>query len=755
MSAVPSTEERVQQTARTIFAAMAGEKPGRLSKERLQGEMMEWAMADERLKVEMLRFVDVFPTLRSSPEIARHLREYFAREGVAAPAALRWGISLTGQRSPVAPLASAVIRRQMKGFAQRFIVGRDARSAVPALRALRGDGIGFTLDVLGEATVSDTEGRAYQQVYLDLLDGLAAEAASWPAVPVIDQAAWGPLPRVNLSLKITSLYSQIDPVDFEGSVAAVKDLLRPVFRKGIETCSALTLDLEQFRFRDLTLEVFMSLLDEKEFRDYHDAGVVLQAYLRDADQDLTRLLAWARDRGRTFDLRLVKGAYWDYETVIAAQEGWPVPVFTHKPDTDAMYEKLTRVMLSEPDIVRSAFASHNVRSLAVAIETARELGLAQDAFELQMLHGMGDPIKAAVRGLGLRLREYAPVGELIPGMAYLVRRLLENTANDSFLRQTFVEGTAVDELLRPPETSPDFGAAPRRLPVVEPTDPQQPGPFRNRPHADFSRRENREAYDAALAEIRGRFGARYPLRIGGRDIETARTLDSVNPAAPDEVVGTVAYGGRAEAEAAVAAARAAVPAWRDATPADRASVLFRAAELMRAETMELSALMTLEAGKTRDARPTATWTRRSTSSSTTGARCCAWARPGAWATRPASTTSTSTSRAGVALVVAPWNFPLAILTGMTSAALVAGNPVIVKPAGSDARRRRADGPPPGGRRSAVRHGQLPAQSRRRGRGLPRSPPRRRPHRLHRLHGGRLAHHQPGGPAPRRRGREAR
>ena len=339
MNAVPSTEDRVQQIAREIFAAMAGEKSGRLSKERLQGEMMEWAMADERLKVEMLRFVDVFPTLRSRPEIARHLREYFAREGVAAPAALRWGISLTGRRSPVAPLASAVIRSQMKAFAQRFIVGRDARGAVPALRALRGDGVGFTLDVLGEATVSDAEGRAYQQVYLDLLDGLASEAASWPAIPVIDQAAWGPLPRVNLSLKITSLYSQIDPVDFRGSVAAVKDLLRPVFRKGVETGAALTLDLEQFRFRDLTLEVFTSLLDEEEFHDFHDAGVVLQAYLRDADQDLARLLAWARDRGRPFNLRLVKGAYWDYETVIAAQEGWPVPVFTHKPDTDAMYEK--------------------------------------------------------------------------------------------------------------------------------------------------------------------------------------------------------------------------------------------------------------------------------------------------------------------------------------------------------------------------------------------------------------------------------
>jgi len=680
VSTVPSTEARVQDTARAIFAAMAREKPGRLSRERLQGEMMEWAMADERLKVEMLRFVDVFPTLRSRPEIARHLREYFAREGVAAPAALRWGIGLTGRHSPVAPLASAVIRRQMTGFARRFIVGRDARSAVPALRALRDSGVGFTLDVLGEATVSDAEGHAYQQTYLDLLDGLAAEAALWTAVRVVDDASWGPLPRVNLSLKITSLYSQIDPVDFDGSVTAVKDLLRPIYRKAIETRAALTLDLEQFRFRDLTLEVFTSLLDEEEFRGYRDAGLVLQSYLRDADQDLAHVVAWARERGRPVNLRLVKGAYWDYETVIAAQEGWPVPVFTHKPDTDAMYETLTRTMLEAADVVRPAFASHNVRSLAVAIETARELGLASNAFEIQMLHGMGDPIKAAVRGKGLRLREYAPVGELIPGMAYLVRRLLENTANDSFLRQTFVDGAAVDQLVRPPEVAADFGAEPRRLPAVEPTDPGRPEPFRNQPHADFSRRENREEYIAALAAVRAGSGAHYPLRIGGRDVETARTLDSVNPGAPDEVIGTVAYGGRAEAEAAVAAARAALPAWRDATPVERASVLFRAAELMRAETTELSALMTLEAGKTRreangDVDEAVDFLEYY------GREMLRLGTPRRMGHVPGEHNVYFYQARGVALVIAPWNFPLAILTGMTSAALVAGNPVIVKPAG--------------------------------------------------------------------------
>jgi RHH-type proline utilization regulon transcriptional repressor/proline dehydrogenase/delta 1-pyrroline-5-carboxylate dehydrogenase len=680
MEAGSTREERIQATARRMFAATREDKPSLLSPERWQGEMMEWAMADERLKIEMLRFVDVFPTLRSRHEMSRHLREYFARQGVAAPKALRWGIRLAGDRSPVAPLAGGVIKRQMRGFARRFIVGRDARSAIPALKALREHGTGFTLDVLGEASVSEAEAHAYQQTYLALLDGLAAAAASWAPRPVVDDSAWGPLPRVNLSLKITSLYSQIDAADFAGSVTAVKERLRPIFRKAVETGAALTLDLEQFRYRDLAFGVFTSLLDEEEFRGYHDAGVVVQAYLRDAERDLDELLSWARERDRVVNLRLVKGAYWDYETVLAAQEGWPVPVFTHKPDTDAMYERLAALMLQETAHVRPAFATHNVRSLAAVIETARHLGLGDDAFETQMLHGMGEPIKVAVRGMGLRLREYAPVGELIPGMAYLVRRLLENTANDSFLRQTFVEGAAVEELIQPPKTSPDFGAEAVRLPRVAATDRDDPAPFANQPHADFSRRENREAYDAALAAVRRRFGTHYPLRIGGRDIETAKTLASVNPAAPDEMVGTVAYGGRAEAEAAVAAAQAALPTWRGAAPRERASVLFKAAQLMRAESFELAALITLEAGKTRreangDVDEAVDFLEYY------GREMLRLGKPRRMGRVPGEHNVYFYEARGVALVIAPWNFPLAILCGMAAAALVAGNPVIVKPAG--------------------------------------------------------------------------
>ncbi len=673
-------EADVQATARNLFALVDRSPAPLLSQTRWQDEMMDWAMADERLKVELFRFVDVFPTLGDGAEIARHLREYFLQPGVEPPRALRLAIGAAGRRSPLRPAATRVVRAEMLSFAHRFIVGSDARSALPGLKALRDGDVGFTIDVLGEASVSAREAAAYQQRYLDLLDDLSATTASWPAAPVVDQASWGALPIVNISIKVTSLYSQIDPLDFRGSVDAVKDALRPVVRRAAARGAFVNLDLEQFRYRDLTYTVFTELLDEEEFRPYDQAGVVVQAYLRDARDDLEALVAWGRSRSRPLTVRLVKGAYWDYETVLARQEGWPTPVFTHKPDSDVAYERLARLMLESVDVVRPAFAGHNVRSLAAAIATARRLGVPDDGFEIQMLHGMGDPIKAAVRAMGLRLREYAPVGEIIPGMAYFVRRLLENTANESFLRDVFADGADIEHLIAAPLPSPDVEApAPRRARVAA-TDPAVPGPFVNMPHADFARLEARRAALAARRLAAGRKPAHEALLIDGCERRGVRTMESIDPSRPARLVGTVEVAGAEQTEAAVQAARRAFAGWRVAPARDRAAVLFKAAEIMRGELDDLAALETFEAGKTiREADGDVT--EAIDFLEYYGREALRLDTPRRMGRAPGELNHLSYQPRGVAAVIAPWNFPLAILTGMTSAALVAGNAVVLKPAG--------------------------------------------------------------------------
>ena len=193
-----------------------------------------------------------------------------------------------------------------------------------------------------------------------------------------------------------------------------------------------------------------TVLSEPEFRDWADVGIVIQCYLEDASADLINLRNWAIDRGTPVWVRLVKGAYWDYETIKAKANGWPIPVFQRKWQSDESFERCTRFVLQNSAHLRCALGSHNLRSIAHGIATARHLGLPASVYELQMLYGMADAEKQALVDLGHRLRIYMPYGDLIPGMAYLVRRLLENTSNDSFLRAGFVEKIPPEKLLQDP-----------------------------------------------------------------------------------------------------------------------------------------------------------------------------------------------------------------------------------------------------------------------------------------------------------------
>ncbi len=443
-------ETLTRRIGKEIFARVGHAGPVPFGPGWWDDRLMELSMSNEAVKFQMFRFVDVLPQLNSPASIVEHLREYFAEAAEHLPRPALWGLGLLPRRGPIARSIAAAVRWGARRLARKFIAGSNIPEAVAAVSALRGRSLAFTVDLLGEATITESEAEKAQSEYLELITGLARSVNTWPENALIDRDDQGRLPRVNVSVKLSALYSQFDPIDPDGTSREVRARLRPILRAARENRAFVNFDMEQHSCKDVTLQIFEEVLSEEEFRDWPDAGIAIQAYLRDTGDDLQQLAAWAKQRGTAVWVRLVKGAYWDYETVMSAQLGWPVPVWLHKWESDAAYERLTAYMLEQQSWLRPAFGSHNVRSLAHALALAHVLRLPQGALEFQMLYGMADPIKDVLAGMGQRVRVYTPYGDLLPGMAYLVRRLLENTANESFLRASFSERVPEDELLRDP-----------------------------------------------------------------------------------------------------------------------------------------------------------------------------------------------------------------------------------------------------------------------------------------------------------------
>ena len=280
---------------------------------------------------------------------------------------------------------------------------------------------------------------------------IRGKVSGTPERPRLEADSSGALPRVNLSVKVTALTPLIHPEAPELGREDAARRVRPLLRRAAELGAHLHFDMESLDTLETTVGLALELLGEDEFRNGPSAGLVLQAYLRESPAMLDELLAWSREAPRSTPLgvRLVKGAYWDHEIVEARQEGWSVPVFEHKADCDRNFEELTRRLLEARPPVRVAIASHNLRSIAHAIAYDRALGGEGRDLELQVLRGLGDEVAEALAAGGHRVRAYCPVGDLVAGMAYLVRRLLENTANESFLGEQ-QRGAPLEELLAPP-----------------------------------------------------------------------------------------------------------------------------------------------------------------------------------------------------------------------------------------------------------------------------------------------------------------
>ena len=276
-------------------------------------------------------------------------------------------------------------------------------------------------------------------------------AARWPARAVLEHDSSGALPRANVSVKVSALTPLLRPDAPDRGREDAARRLRPLLRKAQSLGAHVHIDMESLDSREAVLELVLELLGEAEFRTGPSTGVVLQAYLRDSPEQLATILDWARTADRTppLQVRLVKGAYWDHELVEARQHGWVAPVFEVKADCDRNFEALTRTLVAARPLVRVAIASHNLRSVAHAVAAGRAAGGLDRDLELQVLRGLGDELGEALSQRGLRVRAYCPVGDLVAGMAYLVRRLLENTSNESFLHEQ-ATGAPLEELLAAP-----------------------------------------------------------------------------------------------------------------------------------------------------------------------------------------------------------------------------------------------------------------------------------------------------------------
>lgn len=676
----PALNAKIIGRGKEFFNSISGEKPSLFNKGAWMGKAMDWSMKNEQFKVQMFRFVDVFPALTNGKLLTDHIREYFGNEK-EMPSFLSTGAKVAGMFGSLGgAVLNKAISANIQEMARQFIVGETTKEAIKNLEKLRKEGFTAVMDVLGEATLSEAEAETYVNTYLELLEAMKKEQGSWSGLAGKggdSRLDWGHAPKVNIAVKPTALFCLANPQDFEGSVVAIMARMERILIKTMELNGFLCIDMESYRHKEIILEVYRRL--RLKYRDYPHLGIVLQAYLKDTDKDLADLLAWARQQKVMLSVRLVKGAYWDYETVKAKQNDWEVPVWTIKAESDAAFERQSRMILENHDICHFACASHNIRSISAVLEIAKELGVPDERYEFQVLYGMAEPVRKGILKVAGRVRLYCPYGDMVPGMGYLVRRLLENTANESFLRQSFAEEAQIERLLEDPAVTAERERTARAAkPKKAHSGPGGLARFNNMAMVDFTRADHRAAFPAAISSVRAQLGKTYPLFINGREVTTSDTIPTVNPAKPSEVLGLICQAGIPEVEKAIAAAKSAFPAWRDTPPEVRAGYLLKAAEIARKRAFELSAWQVLEIGKQWD-QAYADVAEAIDFLEYYAREMIRLGKPQRVGHAPGELNHYFYEPKGLAAIIAPWNFPLAISMGMASAAIVTGNPVVFKP----------------------------------------------------------------------------
>nr|WP_249115976.1 trifunctional transcriptional regulator/proline dehydrogenase/L-glutamate gamma-semialdehyde dehydrogenase [Azoarcus sp. L1K30] len=588
--------------------------------------------------------------------------------------AATWGLLITGRlvsTSSEQSLSNALNRLLSRGgeplirkgmdlamrmLGEQFVTGRDIDEALERGRSTEKRGYRYSFDMLGEAAMTAADARRYLTAYETAIHAIGKAAAGR-----------GVVDGNGISVKLSALHPRYVWSQRERTLAELLPRLKALCMLARKYDIGFNIDAEEADRLDLSLDLLEALAMDPELGNWNGLGFVVQAYQKRAPFVLDWVIELARRSGRRMMVRLVKGAYWDAEIKRAQIDGMDgYPVFTRKVYTDVSYIACARRLLAARDVIYPQFATHNAHTLAAIFHLAGP-DYQTGNYEFQCLHGMGEPLYDQIVGNADRrrlVRIYAPVGSHETLLAYLVRRLLENGANTSFVNRIVDENVPINALIADPVEEAQLlaGAPHPRIPL--PAD-LYGASRRNAAGFDLASEPVRARIAAALASSRSTPHIATPM-VAGAPALTATGIPVRNPANHNDIVGHVIEADTEVAAAALAAAADDGTAWSARPPGERANCLLRTADLMERDAGTLLALAVREAGKS--------WSNAVAELREAVDFCRYYAEE---ARRFDNGTHTAL---GPVLCISPWNFPLAIFSGQVAAALAAGNPVLAKPA---------------------------------------------------------------------------
>ena len=646
-------EDAIYAEGCSIFEDIKADKDSLFDKQYWLGKLMDWVMKDPEFKIDLFRFVDVLPMLSSGDQVSKHIKEYLQKGDREVPMLMNTALK-AATFSFTQGIAAKAIRKNVSEMAQKFIAGSNVLEAQATIKRLDAEGFCFTVDLLGEKTLSDAEADSYQERYIRLIHDL----------PSIIKRPFNHDDPPNVSVKISALSSRLMEADPGFSIHDLKKRVLPILRAAHEVGVFINFDVENFQSHEICFELFKDLAESAEFKSWPHLGIVIQAYLTKSPKLAADMIELAKRRQAPLTIRLVKGAYWDYETIKAEQLGHTTPVFQQKSHTDLNYEFLSKLLIDHVPIIRPAFGSHNIRSLSHAIAYANSLGVDKKDYEIQMLYGMAEAERRAFANRGHRVRIYMPLGDMLPGMSYLVRRLLENTSQMGFLRLSHHEHHDMESLLTRPSGAESLLKPPTHA-------------FQNAPLADFTHETYRQNFKEALEKTLSLLPISVPIVIDGKRISSTNTKKTQCPSKLSLQLTNTYLTDKSLAHDAVLACE---KYHKQGSPSlnERYSHLIELANNLEKDRFNLAALICLEVGKT--------WAEADADVAEAIDFCRYYAQQALVELAPQTMkiageiNTLSYFGRGPSVIIAPWNFPLAILCGMSVAAYVAGNPIIMKPA---------------------------------------------------------------------------